>query len=62
MESLVLLSALYRSRQNFALSHRTKWSGHEGAFSTSNKPDVDRRVHDRVMMAADRQDAAEPAS
>ena len=24
MQSLVLLSALYRSRQNFALSHRTK--------------------------------------
>ena len=24
MQSLVLLSALYRSRENFALSHRTK--------------------------------------
>ena len=25
MQSLVLLSALYRSRQNFALSYRTIW-------------------------------------
>ena len=33
-----------------------------GTFSTSDKPNVDRRVHDRVIMAADRQDAAVPAS
>ena len=33
-----------------------------GTFSTSDKPDVDRRVHDRVIMAADRQDAAAPAT
>ena len=33
MQSLVLLSALYRSRQNFALSHRT--SEHMGALAMS---------------------------
>ena len=27
-------------------------------FSTPDKPDVDRRVHDRVTMVADRQDTA----
>ena len=31
-------------------------------FSTPYKLDVDRRVHDRVIKAADRQDAAAPAS
>ena len=31
-------------------------------FSTHDKLDVDRRVHDRVIKAADRQDAAAPAS
>ena len=30
-------------------------------FSTPDKLDVDRRVHDRVIKAADRQDAAAPA-
>ena len=31
-------------------------------FSSPDKLDVDRRVHDRVIKAADRQDAAAPAS
>ena len=31
-------------------------------FSTPDKPDVERRVHVRVIKAADRQDAAAPAS
>ena len=31
-------------------------------FSTPDKPDVERRVHVRVIKAADRQDVAAPAS
>ena len=37
-----------------------EWS--RETFSSPDKPDIDRRVHNRVITASDRQDAAAPAN
>ena len=65
MEIVGLIDLTHPTQLQMVVESRSRdfpveWTGE--TFSTHDKLVVDRRAHDRVIKAADRQDAAAPAS